>query len=232
MEKVHCDGNCKEIDLVDNRFGNSAKAHLIAILSNPGKHIYHNQENSIGDYLVSEDGADLNMSAEVNNWEKIMGNSLLLGKCGELLVQCILEEWGYKVYTPLVDDHGIDMIAIDTKGEKREIKIQVKTVKEGHYCFIRESNFLSDENFYVFYIRVSQNGVPSVYIYPAELWPEKNKKVITRSENGQFTYHPYCGDDQVSKAEYGISGAAKYYKIEDGHRLIPESAWSYKRAIL
>ena len=204
--------------------GISAKQLLSLIQNYSDKHLcYSDVTNEV---IVEEDGkvVEYRDLTEVN-WKFALSNSLILGKCGELYAQHLLETMGYTVYQPIVDDHGIDLIA--KKNGKDILYVQVKTVKAGNYTFIKEKNFPDEndeKNFVVFYIRVGEDGVPRTYVFTRKQWPEKNEKKIEHPDDKRFSYNPYA-NGQKSEPEYGISGAKKYYSENDKFCIDSNGSW-------
>lgn len=208
-------------EFLDELWGLSAKRVLLMVQNNPDECICYNEKTK---EITLESGRNLKKpKSDILNWKTILSDSLKLGKCGELYAQNLLESMGYTVYYPLVDNHGVDLVAKKSNG--RKLLVQVKTVKEGNYSFISKDNFYKDEDFAVFYIRVDKDGVPSVFVYPSKVWPEESESEITYTYDGRFTYHPYSGEDQKSKAEYGISGAKKYYSSSDEFCIDTDNFW-------
>lgn len=206
-------------------WGFSVKRVLLTVQNNPDEFICYNEKTN---EIISENGRTLaEPQSDIMNWKRLMSDSLKLGKCGELYAQYLLETMGYEVYHPFVDNHGIDLIA--TKSDGSKLLVQVKTVKEGNYSFVQRDNFYRDDNFVVFYIRVDKDGVPYVFVYPSKVWPEESESEITSSYDGRFTYHPYAEDDQKSKAEYGISGANKFYSFDDEFCVNTGSFWNVNK---
>lgn len=206
---------------LDELWGVTAKKLLLYVQANPEEHLYYNEKSQ---EFVSESGkTPANPKSDILNWKDMLNNSLKLGQCGELYTQHLLETMGYDVYRPYVDDHGIDFLA--QKVGCNNLLVQVKTVKQGNYTFIKKSNFHKDKNFVVFYINVNKEGEPSVYVYPSKAWPEENETEISYADDRRFTYHPYAGKGQKSKAEYGISGAKKYYLADDKFCIDTDDLW-------
>lgn len=198
-------------EFLDSLWSLTAKKLLLLVQNNPDEFICFNEKSN--EVLCESEKPLVQPEHDILNWKAILSDPLKLGKCGELYAQCLLESMGYTVYHPFVDTHGIDLVAANKDG--RKLLVQVKTVKEGNYSFIRKDVFYKQDNFVVFYIRVDKDGVPSAYVYPSKVWPEENESEITFSYDGRFTYHPYAEDGQKSKAEYGISGAKKYSGLKD-----------------
>lgn len=161
-----------------------------------------------GDSIVNEKGKSIVFEEEKLFWNEM--KALQLGKCGELYAQYVLEGMGCVIYESIVDDHGVDFLA---KYNDFFYRVQVKTIRKKNYTFIRKNNLPIDFSFYVFYIRVSDNGIPVAYFFPM------NYIIRQIPEEGEnkckfkcFTDREYISKE--SKPEYGISGANKYFCTE------------------
>ena len=151
---------------------------------------------------------------------------MTLGKIGELYAKFIICQLCCTTYDALVGDHGVDLIA---KYNNKYFKIQVKTIRNNNYTFVKKDNSIIDEKFFIFYIRVSEEGRSMAYLFPMQ-------KIVNRlgNINGSkymcFSYHDYLN----CPSKYGVSAASKYFgdntsSLNDGcvsHYLISEG-WSY-----
>lgn len=171
----------------------------------------------VGRDIIGEDGNEVKPDKSLD-WSNLP--ALLLGKCGELYVQYVLEYCGYRTYTSSVDDHGIDLLAMDSKG--KVYKIQVKTVTAGSYTFIKKKHF--DEDLIVFYVRIVNNRA-DLYIYHCNDFPP----AVADAVRAQFSYHSFSGEGQKSDPEYGISGANKYYDDVESPYYIDGSDWMFNK---
>lgn len=175
------------------------------------KNIYYD-----GETMITEEGINVNICEKEINWNSV--GSLTLGKIGELYAQYILRQFGCTTYEALVDDHGVDLIA---KYGDKYFKIQVKTIRNNNYTFVRKDNPIIDEIFFVFYIRVSEEGIPMAYLFPM-------KKIVDRLGNKKgskymcFSYHDYLN----CPSEYGISAASKFFD-DNGSSLTDECSTYY-----
>lgn len=173
----------------------------------------------VGREIVDEDGNEVKPDVPLD-WSNLSAQSL--GKCGELYARFILEFCGYRTYTSSVDDHGIDLLAKDAND--KVFKIQVKTVTAGSYTFVREKHF--DEDLIVFYFRIVGKRA-NLYIYHRADFPEAvlDGSVVC----DQFSYHSYHGDGYKSAAEYGISGAKKYYDGVESPYQVDGNEWMFDK---
>ena len=161
------------------------------------------------------------MGNEVN-FQLASSDKLQLGMIGELYAQYIMGSFGYDVFPTIVDDHGIDLIAVK---DNKKIKIQVKTVSVGTYVYFPKEKFdkVMGNNYIILYIRMDKDGKPTCYVYPSNIWYgiDKNKKW----NKDQFVFYPY--PNGTSKPEYGISGAEKYYNKSSKYCISTNDDWNF-----
>lgn len=105
--------------------------------------------------------------------------------------------YGFDVYTSEVDDHGIDFIAKGMDGTYYEV--QVKSVRNDNYVFIRKDKTKIDEKHLICYIRFVDDELPDCYVFPT--------KVFEDPDGSLFSSKDYEG--LKSKPEYGISTKKK-----------------------
>lgn len=101
--------------------------------------------------------------------------------------------YGYDIYTPEVDDHGVDFLAVGANGV--HLYIQVKSVSNFNYAFVRKDKIELDERHFVAYICFVDNCPPMLNIIPATVWKAPDKL---------FVAYDYGKNGQTSKPEYGI----------------------------
>ena len=132
--------------------------------------------------------------------DKDLRSKNIIGGIGETYSQSIFLANGFSVYVPIVDNEGIDFIAV-----KKEIfyKVQVKTVQPYSYCYIRNSAnngfTITDDNFLVCYIRlidISMEKKPEMHIFKASDWGCIEKKGL-KSVLADYS-------SQKKNTEYGI----------------------------
>ena len=163
--------------------------------------IYYETDGEIKNVL-----AERGTIGERLNLRQVADKKLYLGVIGELYAQYIMSSLGYDVFPAIVDDHGIDLIAVK---DSKKIKIQVKTVNVGTYVYFQKEKFdnVMGSDYIILYIRVDKQGKSTCYVYPSNIW--KNINEMSSWSNEQFVFHPYT--NKKSKPEYGISGSEKYY---------------------
>lgn len=133
-------------------------------------------------------------------WSKL--TSLQLGRIAERYAIIEFMSQGYDVFTPEVDDHGVDFIA-KSKASGRLYEIQVKAIRKCSYTFIPKNKMPLDDQRLVCYLRFSDGAEPDIYVIPATSWRE-------RQLDGALISRDYDPSSNKSKPEYGIHGAKKY----------------------
>ena len=120
-------------------------------------------------------------------------SSLQLGRYGEYYAKMEFTSYGFDVYTSEVDDHGVDFIAKSISGKYYEV--QVKSVRNDNYVFIKKSKIVLDDKHLICYIRFVDNELPDCYVIPSTVWKTPDGSL--------FTSKDYLG--LKSEPEYGIS---------------------------
>jgi hypothetical protein len=105
-----------------------------------------------------------------NNWSKL--NHLQLGKYGEYFAKMEFTKAGFDVYTAEVDDKGIDFVV--RKNEKEYYDVQVKSVRNYNYVFMRKEVFKLSKNLLLALILFEDGKEPTLCLIPSLDW--KNKK--------------------------------------------------------
>jgi hypothetical protein len=119
-------------------------------------------------------------------------NTLQLGRFAEYHVTMALVRAGLDVYTPAIDDRGIDLVA--RLGPGKYLEIQVKATRGFNYVFMRKSVFAIDPFRYLAYVLFAGELEPAVYLVPSTVWQAPNSLFISRDYQGK-----------KSPPEYGLS---------------------------
>ena len=127
----------------------------------------------------------------LNNWSKL--NHLQLGKYGEYFAKMEFTKAGFDVYTAEVDDKGIDFVV--RKNELEYFDIQVKSVRNNNYVFMRKEVFTPRKNLFLALILFEENKEPTLLLIPSLDWQNKaHSFLVERNYEGK-----------KSKPEWGIS---------------------------
>ena len=128
-------------------------------------------------------------------WSEL--SHMQLGRYGEYYAKMEFTSYGFDVYTSEVDDHGIDFIA---KGkDDNYYEVQVKSVRNDNYVFIRKDKLVLDDKHLICYIRFVDDELPDCYVFPAT--------VFVNPDGSLFSSKDYKGIK--SKPEYGIKKKKK-----------------------
>ena len=143
-----------------------------------------------------------------NNWSKL--NSLQLGKFGEYFTKMEFTKEGFDVYTTEVDDKGIDFVV--RKNEKEYFDIQVKSVRNYNYIFVRKDIFTPRKNLLLAVVLFKQNEDPTLLLMPSLNWIELKHKFLTERNY----------DGKRSKPEWGINIGKSNIEEIKSHYLFSE----------
>lgn len=123
-------------------------------------------------------------------------SSQRIGRFAEYWVKLAMTLADFDVYSPEVDDKGIDFVVRTRAG--LYFDIQIKSVRKGtNYVFIPKHTWGNlRDNLYVNLVLINELKMPSMYLIPSIVWNEANKI---------FVDHKYDKPGQKSKPEWGIN---------------------------
>lgn len=127
------------------------------------------------------------------NWSEL--NNQQKGTYGEYFAKMEFTMFGFEVYSSEVDDRGIDFII--RKGSCF-YEVQVKTITDINYQFIKESKFKTSQTFVVVLVRLVQGEEPQLYVFTGDQWLDGNDLLVYRAYEGK-----------KSDPEYGINVSKK-----------------------
>jgi len=105
---------------------------------------------------------------------------------------------GLDIYTPEVDDKGIDFIV--RKSADKYWEVQVKSVHKSKYIFFPKSKFeIKRANLLVAVVLFVAGEVPSIYLIPVQAWKTPNSLFVSRD----------FGEGKKSTPEWGIQLSKK-----------------------
>jgi hypothetical protein len=99
-------------------------------------------------------------------------NPLQLGKYGEYFAKMEFTKAGCEVYTSEVDDKGIDFII--RKDENTYFEVQVKSVRNHNYVFMRKDVFKPRKNLLLALVLFEDNSEPTLLLIPSLDWKAKH----------------------------------------------------------
>lgn len=198
------------------------------LLLQQSDNVYLNLE---GDKIYYEENGDIKSTLTDKiikddrlNLHQVTNNKLRLGIIGELYAQYIMDSFGYDVFPSIVDDHGIDLIAVK---DNQKLKIQVKTVNVETYVYFPKEKFdkVMGSDYLIIYIRVDKDGKPTCFAFPSNIW--KNVQSESNWSNEQFVFRPYT--NKKSKPEYGINVSKRYYDKDSKYCISTDDDWEFNK---
>ncbi len=126
-----------------------------------------------------------------DNWSKL--NRQQLGRYGEYYTKLSFTKEGFDVFTAEVDDKGIDFVI--RKNDKEYYDIQVKSVRNLNYVFVRKEVFSPRKNLLLILLLFKNGNEPIVLLIPSLDWKNKTHSFLNDRD--------YIG--KKSKPEYGVT---------------------------
>lgn len=120
-----------------------------------------------------------------------------LGTFCEYYAKMALLSYGVNIYTPEIDDHGVDFVA---EGRNGFLKFQVKSTRlSSTYVFMQRKYFdIEDDAMFLFLILLSDGEHPRMYIIPTSAWRQESTVFVSRNYDGK-----------KSKPEHGVNVSRK-----------------------
>ena len=126
------------------------------------------------------------------NWKSL--SRLQLGRFAEYFVKMEFTLYGADIYTPEIDDKGIDFIV--RIGVNKYWEVQVKSLYKSSNFYVDKGKFdIRQRNLLVALVRFADGEPPAVYLLPAKLWEAPNKLFV--------------GYDRKGYAEWGLQISKK-----------------------
>ena len=97
------------------------------------------------------------------HWKHL--NNQQVGAYAEYFVKMEFAMHGFQVFTPEVDDRGVDFIARFDKLEWLEI--QVKSVRDAEYIFLTKKKFELSRTLYAAVVILSEGKEPNLFLIPS-----------------------------------------------------------------
>jgi hypothetical protein len=138
-------------------------------------------------------------------WKNL--NLQQVGAYAEYFVKMEFTMHGFQVFSPEVDDRGIDFIARFGKGSWLEI--QVKSVREAKYIFLTKEKFCLSPMAYAAIVILTEGHKPALYLISSEEWKRPNDLLRDRD---------YKAEGQTSAPEWGINLSKKNKPLLDKYR--------------
>nr|WP_325211284.1 hypothetical protein [uncultured Oscillibacter sp.] len=139
-------------------------------------------------------------------WARDQLTRQALGKFCEYYAKMALLSYGVRIYTPEIDDHGIDFVA---EGRTGFLKFQVKGARGLSQVFMEKEKFdIEDDAMFLILILLIDGEEPDLYVIPASAW---------RRESPVFVSHAYEG--KKSRPDYTVNVSRKNLPELEQYRL-------------
>jgi len=131
-------------------------------------------------------------------------NHLQLGRYAEYLVKMEFTKLGFSVFSPEVDDRGIDFVIRSPQGHYCEVQVKSSSRSTSgsgfNYQFWRKGDdkLQIGEQSYIALVLFCDDREPRLYLIPTTVWKEPN---------ALFVDHDYAG--LKSEPEYGLNLSEK-----------------------
>jgi hypothetical protein len=140
-----------------------------------------------------------------------------IGKIGEYWMKLCLSLLDLDVYTPEVDNKGIDFIV--RFNDKTYIDIQVKTIREKTtYVYMDKDNIswkTLRDNLYLALVILKNNSIPSIYLINSTEW---------NNPNNLLKDYNYSKKGLKSKDDWGINISKKNMELLQKYELVKSVA--------
>lgn len=124
------------------------------------------------------------------DWSEVEDTKI--GRVAEHIAETFFLSNGFDVYSTDSDDKWIDFIAVY---HDVNYNIQVKSCRDDNYQYVRDSKFNKVNNYFVFFVRFTENEIPELYMFKGDEWEEKKPLLVVRNYN----------ENQKSEPEHGIN---------------------------
>jgi hypothetical protein len=129
----------------------------------------------------------------MSTWANL--NHLQTGRYGEYFAKIAFVRAGFDVFSPEVDDKGIDFVLRVDGDAPCYYDVQVKTVRSRNtYVFMRKDKFRLTANLLLALVILDAGSEPEMYLIPATAW---------RNAEPPFADRDY--DGKKSAPEYGLT---------------------------
>jgi len=139
-------------------------------------------------------------------WSRLTAQQL--GRYGERLAHLEFSGHGFDVYIPDVDDRSVDFVV--RLANRKFIEIQVKSIRNRGYVFMRKRLFQPHEDLHVVLLVFANDRLPDMYLIPSMAW-------LTLPLRAGFSSRDY-GTGLKSEPEWGLQVTAKTGVLLDDFR--------------
>jgi len=121
-------------------------------------------------------------------------NKQQVGAYFEYFVKMEFTMHGFEVYSPEVDDRGVDFVA--RRSNSGFIEVQAKSLRKYGYVFMRKTHFLPRSGLYLALGLLFDGKEPEAFLIPSTVW---------NHPDSTFADRDYTGPGQTSEPEWGIN---------------------------
>ena len=107
-------------------------------------------------------------------------NHLQVGRYGEYFAKMALVRAGFDVFSPEVDDKGIDFVLRIAGDPPRYHDVQVKTVRRTTYVFMRKDNLRPAPNLLLALVILGEGEEPGMFLIPSSAWQGAKPPFVDR----------------------------------------------------
>lgn len=145
---------------------------------------------------------------------------LQLGKFAEYFVKMEFTRLGLHVYSPEIDDRGVDLVIRNETGNYFEV--QVKSCRDFNYIFATKEKCPLSASRLLAVVLFLENEAPKLYLVPTVTWHSPNEVFVSRDYEGK-----------ASKPDWGINLSIKNLPMLDPFRfdVVAETLRGPKNAI-
>lgn len=117
------------------------------------------------------------MLPEGHSWKEL--STQRLGRYAEYYVKMAFTLRGLDVYTPEVDDRGLDFVV--RAGPSRFYEFQVKSARGlNSYIFMRKAFFVPSPDLFLAIALFTEGAEPDLYLIPSTVWLEPMPPFVSR----------------------------------------------------
>lgn len=115
-----------------------------------------------------------------NSWGHLSKQQV--GAYAEYFVKMELTLHGCQVFTPEVDDRGVDFVARYALGPFFEV--QVKSTRKLSYVYLDKHKTTLRESLYLGLVLLTEGAPPDLYLVPSLVWANPNGLFVSRDYDG------------------------------------------------
>ena len=123
-------------------------------------------------------------------WARL--NHLQIGRYAEYFAKMEFTLYGFDVYTPEVDNRGIDFVA--RRGEERFYEVQAKSIRGLNYIFFPKEHFQLRDGLLAAVVIFLEGQAPDLFLIHSTVWRTANALFVSRDYEGK-----------KSKPEWGLN---------------------------